>query len=256
MNRAIVKKIITGIALLGMTCYAQAKVTDEIEQSFDVDAAASLRIENINGSVVISSWDKNIIKVTALINADDQDERDNILVDITHNSKGVNIETKYKKQSTWGENHSSSSVSYNILVPINAKLSSIELVNGSLSIDNVKGEIKADLVNGSITASGLESDSEFNSVNGGIEITYKRVGDELKRIELDTVNGRIKLYLPQNISASIDAETMHGSISNDFDLKEDHNLFSGHSLKGNIGNGDIRISLESVNGSVKILKKS
>ena len=31
-------------------------------------------------------------------------------------------------------------------------------------------------------------------------------------------------------------------------------MFVGNNLKGDIGSGDVKISLESVNGSVKILK--
>ena len=41
---------------------------------------------------------------------------------------------------------------------------------------------------------------------------------------------------------------------NDFGLKAEKNMFVGRSLQGDIGSGDVSISIESVNGSVKILK--
>ena len=141
-----------------------------------------------------------------------------------------------------------------IVFPSIARLSSIDLVNGSLSITNVKGKIKVGLVNGSIEAKGLASDSEINSVNGSIKVRYSALSDDLDSISLDTVNGSIKLTLPANISADVDIETMHGSIHNDFGLSADRNMFSGKNLRGTIGSGDVRISIESVNGGVKLLK--
>jgi len=254
MNHSMIKFVTTSITILGLISTSYASVVDEVERSFDVDSTSSLRLENINGSVNISAWDKDVIKILAVIKADEQEDRDKISVEMTKSGRGVNVETHYKKQSSWGNHHSSGSVNYIIKVPAKAELSSIDLVNGSLIIEGVEGEIRADLVNGSIKANGLVSDSEFNSVNGSIKISYQKIGKDLNRIELDTVNGSIKLSLPEKISASVDVETMHGSIKNDFGLKADKNMFSGRSLKGDIGGGDIRINLESVNGSVKILK--
>jgi len=249
----MIKFATVSITILGLISSAYASIVDEVERSFDVDSTASLRLENVNGSVNISAWDKDVIKVLAIVKTDDQEGRDRISVEMTQSSRGISVETHYKK-SSWGNNNNSGSVNYTIMVPEHAELSSIDLVNGALKVEGVKGEIRADLVNGSIKAFGLESDSEFNSVNGSIKVTYQKIGENLNRIELDTVNGSIKLTLPEKVSASLDVETMHGSIKNDFGLKANKSMFSGRSLKGDIGGGDIRITLESVNGSVKILK--
>ncbi len=253
MSHSMIKFVTASITILGLLSSAHAKVVDEIERSFEVNSTSQLRLENVNGSVEINAWDKDVIKVVAVIKTDDQEGRDRISIEMTQSSRGVSVETHYKK-SNWGNHHNSGSVNYTIMVPVNAELSSIDLVNGSLKIEGVEGEINADLVNGSIKAFGLESDSEFNSVNGSIKVSYKNIGENLNRIELDTVNGSIKLTLPEKVSASLDVETMHGSIKNDFGLKANKSMFSGRSLKGDIGGGDIRITLESVNGSVKILK--
>ena len=141
------------------------------------------------------------------------------------------------------------------MVPVNAELSAIDLVNGSLIIDGVQGDIKAELVNGSIEAMKLAGDSDLSSVNGSIKVTYQDTVTELENIDLETVNGSIKLYLPDGINASVDVDTMHGSIKNDFGLRANKNTFVGRSLRGDIGSGDVKITMESVNGSVKILKK-
>ncbi len=239
--------------MLFMTTSVLADVQDEVVKSFNVGERAEFRIENINGEVEITAWDKNEIKVTAMITADNQEERERIIIDMDANARGVSVETRYKK-SGWGNNNSGS-VDYRVQVPVNTRLTSVDLVNGSLSIEGVRGEMNVDLVNGSITATGLASDSEINSVNGSIDVTYESISSELREISIDTVNGRIELNVPENINAEVDIETMHGSIRNDFGLSSDKNMFSGRHLNGTIGSGDISISIESVNGGVRLQKR-
>jgi len=248
----ITKKIIVLMAFT-LSLNIQAKVEDEVIKSFKVDEKAEFRLENINGAVEIKGWNKNEIKVIATITAKNQKGRDRITIEMDENGRGVSVETHYKESSSWGNNHSGK-VDYEVMVPMTAKLSSIDLVNGSLSITNVEGKIKVGLVNGSIEASGLASDSEINSVNGSIKVSYSALSENLDSISLDTVNGSIKLTLPENVSADVDIETMHGSIKNDFGLSADRNMFSGKSLEGTIGSGKIDINIESVNGGVKLLK--
>jgi len=254
MNKSFLKTALVSTLVVGLSGQVQADVVDEVVKSFDVDENSSLRLENVNGSVSIIAWDKNEIKVTAIVTADDQDDRDRITIEMEQNSRGVSVETRYKKQSGWGSHHSGK-VDYKVSVPFGAELPSIELVNGSLVIENVLGDIDAELVNGSIVATGLAGDSEISSVNGSIKVKYKTIESSLKRINLETVNGSVKLYLPDDVNASVEVETVHGSIKNDFGLKAEKGMFVGHNLHGDIGNGDISISIDSVNGSVKILKK-
>lgn len=230
-----------------------ADVEETIEKSFDVNEQATLRLSNINGAVDIQGWDRNEIKVTAFIKAKTQEARDRINIDFSHSSNGVSVETEHEKQSSWNNNQSGK-VDYTVMVPFGASLTDIELVNGSLVIDKVQGEIKADTVNGSINIQGLADDIELNSVNGSIKATYNTIDNDINNIELATVNGSIKLFMPDNLNATIDAETMHGSIKTAYGLSSDKKMFSGRSLSGTVGSGDIRINLESVNGSIKVMK--
>lgn len=248
------KSKIVALCAIVMSMSVHANIEEKIVKTFSVDEKAELRLENINGDVDIKGWDKNEIKVTAIITAKNQQARDRITLVMNENGRGVSIETEYKKESSgWGNNHAGS-VDYMVMVPSHAKLPSIDLVNGSMSIEGVKGEMKIDLVNGSIIATGLTSNSEINSVNGKIIASYSSIGDDLNEISIDTVNGRIQLSLPGSISADVDIETMHGSIRNDFGLSANKNMFSGKNLQGTIGSGDVRISIETVNGGVRLLK--
>ncbi len=230
----------------------QANVVEEIEQTFDVSDNTSFRLNNVNGSVAINGWQRSIIKVTATITTDSQEERENIVIDMQQTSNGVNVETRYKEQSRWKHNNSGK-VEYEVMVPNNITLSTVELVNGALTITHVKGAVNAELVNGSIKAEGLASNSELSSVNGSIKVSYSELAKALDKIDIETVNGSIKISMPKSLSATVDAETMHGRIKADFGLVAKENLLTGRYLSGEIGRGDVRITMASVNGSIKLM---
>lgn len=253
MPSSFLKLILTSSAIALLSLSAQAEVIDEVEQTFTVSEQASFRLDNVNGSVKISTWDKTEIHVLATITADDQDDRENIVVDMQQTSVGVSVETRYKEKQNWGRNSNSGKVEYVVTVPSDTALSDIDLVNGSLTINDVKGAINAELVNGSIKANGLANNGEFSSVNGSIKINYDEFAKDLDRIDVETVNGSIKVSVPQSLSATVEAETMHGSIKTDFGLVAEKNMFSGRHLSGEVGSGDIKITMESVNGSVKLI---
>jgi len=253
--KTVIKNIALGCVLGSSFAFSvYADVTDTIEKSFDVNANSHFSLENINGEVNISSWSESVIKVEATIRADNQSEFDRVDVKIKQSGQQVSVETDYEENSSWGNNQSAQ-VTYKVWLPTDTNLSKIELVNGSLSIENVAGKINAQVVNGSIKATGLTSNSEISSVNGSIKAYYQGASSDLKDIDIETVNGSIKLYLPKDISANLDLETMHGSIKTEFGLSSQENTFTGHSLRGDIGSGDVDINMESVNGSIKVMKK-
>jgi DUF4097 and DUF4098 domain-containing protein YvlB len=246
--------ILASMLALSVVSTAFADVEKTIEKSFEVSQQATLSLANINGAVDIQGWDKSEIKVIALLSADNQNDLDRINIEFDQNSSGVSVETEYEKHSSWGRNNQSGTVDYTVKVPFGASLKGIELVNGSLVINKVRGEIKADTVNGSINVQGLADDLELNSVNGSIKATYQQIDNPIDEIELTTVNGSIKLYMPHDLNATIDAETMHGSIKTEYGISSEKKMFTGRSLSGSVGSGDIAIHLESINGSIKVMK--
>lgn len=248
------KIILSGILTSAFTFSVFADVTDKLEKSFDVNANSSFILNNINGGVEITSWENQVIKVEASLIADSQASIDRVEVRMQQNGQQVSVETKYEEDSKW-ENNQAAKVTYRVWLPKDTNLSEIELVNGSLRIENVSGEVNAQVVNGSIKATGLTKSSEISSVNGSIKVYYQSVDAALKDIDIETVNGSIKLYLPSDINANLDLETLHGSIKTEFGIRAKENTFTGHNLRGDIGSGDIDINMESVNGSIKVMKQ-
>jgi len=256
MNNLLNRTLIISAVAIAFSLPVKADVTDKIEKEFSVNANSNFKLENINGSVEIVSWQEPTIKVIAEISADNQTSFDRVEVKITQSGETVRVVTDYESDSNWKNNNNNNvQVTYKVWLPRDTNLSDIELVNGGLTIENISGEVNAELVNGSVKATGLSNDSNINTVNGSIKVYYQAQSDDLNKINIETVNGSIKLYLPSDFNARLNIETMHGSIKTDFGLQSEKDTFIGHSLEGDIGSGGTNISLETVNGSVKVKQK-
>lgn len=245
------------IALLFVSAVVNASVTETEEMTLDVNADGRISLENINGDIRITGGSGDTVHLVATRKAGSQEYLDDLKVVVDADKDYIRIETRHPKSDhqwfKWG-NDSSGSVSYVLEVPATVNLDTISTVNGDVEISAVLGKVKAETVNGSLEALGLEGDVNLETVNGSIHAEFDHTGAG-QRVSADAVNGKITLVLPANASARVEAETVNGSINaDDFGLEPEKG-FVGRSLSGEIGGGDARISLDTVNGSIKIMKK-
>lgn len=226
-----------------------ARVTEEFHHTYALAADGRVNLQNINGAVHITAWDQNEVKVDAVKRADNDRELKNTEIRINASANSISIETHYAKEDDWGGHHDFASVEYTLMVPRRAKLDEVKLVNGSLDMDGVQGEVRASCVNGPLSAKQLGGNAKLNTVNGPLEAKFQRAAGE---VELSSVNGSIDLTLPSDAKASIEANTVSGGIDNNFGLHTDDHRFVGHSLRGELGGGGAEIRLNNVNGAIDI----
>lgn len=246
-----------GAALLLFSSVLMADVKETEEMSFEVNPGARISLENINGEIIINGGSGDTVKLIARKKAEKQEYLDKLKVVVDADKDYVRIETRHPKgESSWFNwgGDGGGSVSYELTVPVDVNLDEIETVNGDVEIASVSGKVKASTVNGSLNVSGLQSDVDLETVNGSVEASFDTLG-EGQRVSADAVNGKIVIILPKNASARVNAETVNGSIdADDFGLEPEKG-FVGRDLSGEIGDGGARISLDTVNGSIKIKMK-
>jgi DUF4097 and DUF4098 domain-containing protein YvlB len=248
--------MLTGLALLAVPAIASdqlGKYTEEFHQSYPISADGRVELNNINGSVHITAWDKNEVKVDAVKYANSQDRMEEAKIEVNVSGNTVSIRTKYRDHDhTWnmGGHDNPASVEYTLMVPRTARLDEIELVNSELEIQGVTGEVRASCVNGHIVAKGLGGRTKLSDVNGRIEVGFDRLGSS--PIEVSEVNGSVELTLPSDAKADIEASTVSGGIDNDFGLHVAKHQWVGHNLHGELGGGGTKIELSNVNGRIAI----
>lgn len=224
--------------------------TDEFHQTYALTPDGRVELENINGSVRISTWDQNQVKVDAVKYADSKERLDEAHIEIDSGKDYVSIRTTYPDHDHWGGNVNPASVEYTLTVPRSARLDEIKLINGSLDISGAHGEVHASCINGKLEAHNLAGRAELSTINGRLDARF----DELPAsyVDLKSVNGSVEVTIPSDSKAEIEANTVSGGIENDFGLHVNHHRFIGHDLRGELGTGGPRIKLENVNGRIEI----
>jgi DUF4097 and DUF4098 domain-containing protein YvlB len=228
-----------------------AVVREEFHHTYPLAADGRIALENINGAVHITAWDRNEVKVDAVKRAHDEERLKDMEIRVNASSSSISIETHYRdRHEDSSENHQNpGSVEYTLTVPRKARLDEIKLINGSLEVAGVQGQVRASCINGRLTARALGGEARLATVNGKLDANFERA---LAPVELSSVNGSIDLTLASDAKASIEANTVSGGIDNDFGLHANDHRFVGHDLRGELGGGGTEIKLNNVNGTIEI----
>jgi DUF4097 and DUF4098 domain-containing protein YvlB len=231
------------------------ELTEEFHKSYPLSATGRVSIANINGDVHISAWDGNEVKVDAVKRAYSQERLSEATIDVVSAADSIVIKTKYpERNQTFDDRtrvNNPASVEYTLTVPRNARIDNAELINGSLDITGVQGDVHLSLINGEVKAGDLSGDVRISTVNGGVEANLARL-TEAKAVNLTSVNGPIVLIVPAGASADVKASTVHGKITNDFGWTVNEGQYVGRDMAGQVGSGGLRIRLSNVNGSISI----
>ncbi len=227
---------------------AQAEVTQEFHKTVPLNADGRVSLNNINGDVEITGWNKNEVQIDAVKTARDQQRLDEAQIEVNGSGNSVEIETHYPSHHF--SNNNPASVHYTLHVPQNARIDKIDLVNGALTLEKLSGEIKTNLVNGKLRASDLAGSADLATVNGSVDATYTSLNN-VREIKLQSVNGSVELLLPQSPNAEVEASTVNGSISTDFPLTV-KGRWIGKNMSGTLGSGGVKIELNNVNGSIHV----
>jgi hypothetical protein len=241
--------------LISTTAYASDRrdFTEEFHQTYILTPDGRIELDNINGDVHISTWDRNEVKVDAVKYAGTKERLDEASIEVDAGKDYLSIRTRYPDHDhmfNWGSRNNPAGVEYTLTVPRGVRLDEIKLINGALDLAGVSGEVRASCINGRLEAHNLAGRSELSTINGRLNADFDQLPSSW--VELKSVNGAVDLTIPSDSKAEIEANTVAGGIDNDFGLRVNHHRIVGHDLRGELGTGGPRIKLENVNGRVDI----
>jgi len=130
-------------------------------------------------------------------------------------------------------------------------LAHVQTVSGDIHARNLAGQIKLETVSGDMDcACGTVSDLATGSVSGDVDVTATPLASA--RLHLESMSGNVRLHLPANLSAHIDASSFSGDVRSDFGTVQNEEYGPGSSLKAQVGSGDARIHVESFSGDIAL----
>ncbi len=216
-----------------------------------LDSRNSLSVDgNKNGGVSIKSWDKNEILVTAKVSvySSNQNEAREIA-----NSVSINTNSKVEADIPKLNRFEGVSVDYRIYVPEQTDLD-IVAFNGGITVQNVDGDIDLETLNGSLRLSNLSGKVTGETTNGSIRIELTGSEWTGERLDVETTNGSVVFYIPEDFNAELKTGTINGSMDFDFPITVSGKF--NRRLSVSLGNGGNLVKAITTNGNVKIKRAS
>ena len=202
-------------------------------------------LDNTNGRIEVTGWDEARVSIEATKRAGSDRALREMEIEIDEDDGDVRVRTRHRRSRLFG---GQGRVDYLVKVPRTARVD-IENVNGRVEIRGVSAPVEATTVNGSVEVQEATGAVEATAVNGSVEASLTRL-DPDGSSRLRTTNGSVRLTLPRDANAEIDARTVNGGVGCDFEL--DNGRKSRRRIEGRIGTGGARFDLAAVNGSVNI----
>lgn len=229
MNPA--RHILFALALAAPAVTASAQT--RVDQRRPADADGLVQIENAAGSIKVIGWDRDEIQVTGSLGA---------------RAEGLEFVTRPRRTriqvEVQGNPHRVTS-DLEIRVPAGSRLQ-IESYSAAIDVRDVNGRIKAESVTGSIAIAGKPDEVEVESVSGAISIS-----GPAKRVRASATNANVTI---RGVNGVIDAETVNGTLEvsgGDFQEGRLETVNGAIRFDGGLIGG-ATLDVETVNGSVEL----
>ena len=204
-----------------------------------------------NGSIRVHGWNNPDVLVRACIQAaapSDSEARSLASQVTIANGPGLIESTgpSTSDQHSW-------SVSYEVWAP-NVSNLTLQTHNGSIAVDGIRGQIEFHTSNGSVRLNEVGGDVNGSTTNGSVTVDLVGTGWTGSGLRVKTTNGSVRLTLPENFSAQVQASTVNGRVHSDFPMTVSGDI--GRNMSFQIGSGGATIEARTTNGSVTIGRRS
>ena len=219
------------LALLALAPLS-ALAGQSVDERWDIDAKATISIENIAGEIVVKGWDRNEAHLTGELG----NSVEELEIDASHSSlqievvnrnernidstelklmvpKGANVDISAVSADIYvsgldNDKLTASSVSGDVEVDVSSLRVSIESVSGDVEFSGQAQRISAESVSGDIDLSGISGEISATAVSGDMELQT----GPIESAKLETVSGDITVNGEISGNGRLRAESMSGDV--------------------------------------------
>ena len=228
MNR-LISIILT--CLLSVTVFAE-----DVDRTIDASADGHVDVSNISGSVEVTGWTQNTVRVTGTLGRNVEE------LIVERNGDKVLIKVKVPRRGGRGIDSE-----LLINVPQNSSID-IGTVSADIDVNDVTGEQGLHTVSGDVNTEHTGADIRAESVSGDVEITGDHTDGD---VSASSVSGDVRLI---RLAGDVEAESVSGDVAIEEGSFERVSLetvtgeldFTGELRKGG------KLAIDSVNGDVDV----
>jgi hypothetical protein len=150
----------------------------------------------------------------------------------------------------------SGTVEYTIVVPQTANISRLELGNGEVLVEGMRGQsLHAQLENGRMLARNCFSNAVFPLGRGTLTLVCEWWEPGKFFIRANVANGNALAFLPGAAAFHLIAETPHGKIANDFVERDERRAEKISKMDTLVRDGgEAVVKLQAAKGNIKVVR--
>jgi len=224
----------TLIALAGLLTLPAAHAKRSVERSLPAAHNVTVDIDNVCGGVEVVAWDRPEVKVTGLLDNDEDD-----LV-VKGSPARIEIEV------TNPDHDELECAQLKIQLPPGARLE-IETISSDLEVAGLTGTVDLETVSGDVNAHGDPSQLEIETVSGNVNVFAATPS-----LAIETVSGDVTVHKARG---RLEAETVSGEIDvkgGPFARVEVSTVSGDVVLQGSL-EASARVELDTHSGDVRVL---
>ncbi len=244
------------LSLLGCGPASDRVLEETVEQSYKIEPTTSISIKNVDGSIQVYGSPAREMTLQAIKRAYSAKRLKQIAVDVSVQPGTVAIETTFPKKPTWSV--FDGTVDYTIVVPDTASISRLELANGEVSVEEMRGQsVHARLGAGRLFAHNCFSNVDVTVGRGSLTLAYEWWEPGKFSVQTNIADGNAWAFLPSDTAFHLIAETAHGKIASDFAAEGKHRAQAMTKVDVLVhGGGEAQIRMHATEGNIKIVEQN
>lgn len=277
--------ILSGLVFSCSNLNAQdTKFQEKISKTFTVSPNSVLAVYNTDGHIKVEGYDGNkvIIDVDKTLSGKTNEilEQGKREFKLEFEQKGDSViayiaepwdSRPHENRDRWNNDRRKieyrHNLNFTIKVPKTMNLVVSTVNNGDIVVSDVEGLMKVNNINGKITVKNAKNANEIHTINGDVNINYLALPPDNSKYY--TLNGRLTVVFPSNLSADCSFKSFNGELYTDFENVEKlpakitkitketehgttHKMSKGSTIR--IGSGGKNLKFETFNGNIYIKK--
>jgi len=257
--------------LLAAACLYTYKLEVSETHTCAAVGITSLDAKTRNGWIRLTASHDNTVIVDSLVKhayGRDKADADQALANVTYSDTIVGNELRVRAEMMSGNRPYGASFSISAPESIDLSLSttngdvavtgavgdiSVSTTNGNLGLTGTTGTARVSTTNGRLTVQVHSGDLRGATTNGAVECDLAALAP-FEDVELATTNGKVTLWLPDDLSAVLDATNSNGTIAV-YDFTVIYEAQTEHHVRGRIGSGASSITITTTNGDVVVRQR-
>jgi len=245
----------TALTAFVQTAAAVEVLEATLEQKYELDSDATLSISNTDGSIRIYAAETREVSIQAIKKAYTAERLKGIVVDVKATRKNIAVGTTFPPRKN-ALSDRSGTVDYIVIVPQTIKITQLDLVNGEVMVEGLRGgSAKAHLINGWLAGHNCFGDLDLMIETGRLDLAYDWWESQKFSVNASSKRGSIRAMLPSDSSLTLNASTVTGKIAYALDEKKSSAKDVIRSLNTVIGSDpEAVIEMKADDGNIRIDK--